>query len=220
MNPYVDPETGTHYNKLGITSKDDLRKIEYAVTDLRIAELLSKPPAGKFDLDHLKKVHEHIFGDLYEWAGRERTVNFSKRDAEEPWWKSTFAPHDKIRDIANTISGELEKTNYLQGLNQKDFTRELTSLYVKVNYLHPFVEGNGRSTQTFLTQLARQAGYELNFGAVDKDEWNHSAARSMPQQNIKEPTMTRPPDTRGIEQAFKRIVEPLRERERDSDRGR
>ena len=81
MTPYIDAATGTHFNKLGIRNRDNLHQVEYAVTDLRIAELMVKPIPGRFDLDHLKQVHAHVFQDLYEWADKERTLNFSKRDA-------------------------------------------------------------------------------------------------------------------------------------------
>jgi len=54
VNPYIDPDTGAFYNKLGIKDPDELHQVEYAVTDLRIAELLVKPIPGKFDLEHLK----------------------------------------------------------------------------------------------------------------------------------------------------------------------
>ena len=74
MSSYVDPATGTHHNNLGLTDRGQLAKVEYAITDLRIAELELRPIAGAFDLDHLRKVHKHIFQDLYDWAGCERQL--------------------------------------------------------------------------------------------------------------------------------------------------
>lgn len=213
MNPYIDPKTGAHFNKLGITDRAELREVEYAVTDLRIAQLRLHAPKGQFDLDHLRTVHRHIFQDLYEWAGKDRTVNFSKRDAADPDWAGHFAPAKRIDVIAASINEDLKSKNFLRGLDQKDFATGITALYAQVNWLHPFVEGNGRSTQTFISQLANEAGYELNFAKVDKDEWNHAAARSMPQRNRADPTLTRKPDTRLIEAAFHKIVEPIRERQ-------
>lgn len=214
MNPYIDEATGTHFNKLGIRDREALHQVEYAVTDLRVAELLVKPIPGRFDLDHLKQVHAHIFQDLYEWAGKERTLNFSKRDALEPNWTSPFAPANHIKDIASEVARDLKSWDYLKGLKQDDFTAGLTTVYVKVNYMHPFPEGNGRSTQTLLSQLAREAGYDLNFANVDKGDWNHAAGRSMPQRNLSDPNQWRRPDSALIHDAFKRIVEPLRERDK------
>ena len=114
MTPYIDAATGTHFNKLGIRNRDNLHQVEYAVTDLRIAELMVKPIPGRFDLDHLKQVHAHVFQDLYEWADKERTLNFSKRDA---------------------VSRDLKSWDYLKGLNQSDFTAGVTTVYVKLNYM-------------------------------------------------------------------------------------
>lgn len=147
-------------------------------------------------------------------------MNFSKRDALEPWWTSPFAPADHIKDIASEVARDLKAWDYLKGLKQEDFTAGLTTTYVKLNFMHPFPEGNGRSTQTLMTQLAREAGYDLNYGNVDKDRWNHAAARSMPQRNIKEPGHWRKADVGPIQEAFKRIVEPLRERDKSPNLGR
>jgi cell filamentation protein len=77
------------------------------------------------------------------------------------------------------------------------------------NHTHPFPEGNGRSTQTLLTQLARDAGYELRFANIDKRSWDMAAARSMPQVNAREPLLTRAADAKLIHNAFKTIVVPL-----------
>ena len=84
------------------------------------------------------------------------------------------------------------------------------------NHTHPFPEGNGRSTRALLSQLARDAGYELRFSNIDKRSWDTAAARSMPQFNAREPLLTRPADAKLIHAAFKTIVVPL-ERVRQAD---
>ena len=48
-----------------------------------------------------------------------------------------------------------------------EFVEELTDFYCSTNYLHPFREGNGRTQRVFLTQLVRNAGYDLNWSEVD-----------------------------------------------------
>ena len=209
MNPYVDPNTRVNFNRLGITDSRVLQVAEYQATAIRIQQLDLAPIAGDFGLEHWRAVHEHIFQDVYDWAGKERTLNLSKVDPVEAWWKSRFAPHDRIAELAAQMAGEIKAWNRLQGLSQADFTAGITKVYVMANHTHPFPEGNGRSTQALLSQLAREAGYELRFVNIDKRSWNVAAARSMPQVNAREPLLTRPADAKLIHAAFKTIVAPL-----------
>jgi cell filamentation protein len=46
---------------------------------------------------------------------------------------------------------------------------ESSTLLAEVNALHPFREGNGRAQRSFLSQLARDAGYRLRWEHVDRD---------------------------------------------------
>lgn len=215
-NPYIDPATGAHYNKLGITDRVKLQEVEYGLTDMRVAQLQVSPIKGAFDLDHLKAIHKHVFQDLYEWAGQTRSINFSKRDPSEPHWKSVFAPHSEISRIDQAIRDDLRAWNQLKGLSRDDFTTKLSAVYIQLNYMHPFPEGNGRSTQTFLAQLAQEAGRRLDFGRISSLEWNVAASRSMPQAHIREPGVTREPNVQLIHRAFQQIVAPDRVRLQDA----
>jgi cell filamentation protein len=213
VNPYVDPATGTPRNKLGLADREALAKVEYQATHIRIAQLRDKPIQGNFDLAHLRAIHRHIFQDIYEWAGKERTINFSKNDPLEPWWTSVFARTEHIPMIAESVSSDLAAWDNLKGLGKEEFAKRLASIYVKVNHMHPFPEGNGRSTQTFMAQLALEAGYHIRYDRIDPALWNAAAARSMPQVNKHEPGQKREADPRLIGRVFLHIVEPTRAKE-------
>jgi len=215
LNPYFDAATGVAYNKLGITDRQLLAAAEYRLTNLRSAELAASPPVGRFDLDHLRGIHRHLFQDVYEWAGRERTVNFSKRDAADPRWKSVFASHDLIPVIADSVSRDLAAWD--KGLAPPDFVNRITATYIKLNFMHPFPEGNGRSTQLFIKQLAEGAGYAIDYRKVAALEWNIAAARSMPQIHAGDPTRQRGQDPRLIHEVFERITAPTREKQVELD---
>lgn len=220
MNPYIDSATGTHFNKLGIVDADLLHLAEYHITNLRVAELALKPIPGRFDLDHLRAVHRHVFSDIYDWAGQIRTVDISKRDPAEPAWTSPFAPAQHIRPLMADLANDIAAWGNLRRLDTDDFAGAMTLVYVRMNYVHPFPEGNGRSTQTLLSQLAREAGYDIDYSRLDKHDWNLAAARSMPQRRVSDPTQTRRGDAGRIHAAFKRIVTPIRQVDRPSDRDR
>lgn len=210
-NPYRDPQTGTFKNKLGISDAGKLLETEYRVSAERIAELEASPIKGDFGLDHMKKVHGHIFGDLYGWAGKARTVNISKTEPGQPW-KSRFADVDRLEDAGRIIAGDVKAMNGLKGLDKQEVVKGLTTVFTKMNYMHPFPEGNGRTTQTMMKMLARDAGYNLDFSKVSRHEWNNAAARTMPQSNTKEPDFVRRPDFQPMLNVFDKIASRTHEK--------
>lgn len=224
-NPYVDDATGTFRNKLGISDPGQLLQLEYRISAERIAELDAHPIRGDFGLEHMQQVHGHIFGDIYGWAGKTRTMNISKTEPYQSW-KSRFANVDRLKDAGRIIAGDVQAMNYLKGMEKPDVVKGLTAVFAKMNYMHPFPEGNGRTTQTMMKLLAREAGYDLAFSKVSRQEWNAASARTMPQNNTKEPAHVRRPDFQPMVAVFEKIASrainrdkpsketPIRDRER------
>ena len=64
----------------------------------------------------------------------------------------------------------LVEQRYFMGLDKSYFISAIVDFYERTNELHPFREGNGRTQRLFLSQLARHAGYTLDFGSVDPDD--------------------------------------------------
>lgn len=65
---------------------------------------------------------------------------------------------------------QLRLENYLQGLNQEDITQRLAYYLGELNVHHPFREGNGRVQRIFISDLANNAGYSLDFSNVSQEE--------------------------------------------------
>lgn len=172
-DPYTYPGTRVLRNIPGIRDDATLRDFEYEQTKLRIEELREKPIAGTFDLEHLKAIHAHVFQDVYDWAGKVRTVNISKNG-------DAFAQPAFIDNVGKQLGAAIAKENNLQGLEKPQFVERLALYYSDWNALHPFREGNGRTTRELIGQIARAAGYELDQTRIDnsKDQWNDAARRS------------------------------------------
>ena len=68
--------TGTSVlkNKAGIADQNLLDEFEADFTAIRLLELAQTPVIGVFDLAHLCKIHEYLFQDVYDWAGKTRSV--------------------------------------------------------------------------------------------------------------------------------------------------
>ena len=68
----------SNINKFDIKDDKLLESVEAELTFNRLAELIDQPIEGKFDIDHIKGIHEYIFQDLYSFAGKIRTEDIWK----------------------------------------------------------------------------------------------------------------------------------------------
>ena len=117
-------------NRLGLTSSSELAREEERISKKRAAELfekglLDKLEPGKFS--SLQTIHRYMFQDIYDFAGKVRTVNLAKGDFR-------FAS-------AMYLNSALES---IDKMPQSTFD-EITEKYVEMNIAHPFREGNGRA---------------------------------------------------------------------------
>ena len=143
-------------NKLDIRDEKQLDIMESHITLAKISILQQNPINGNFDFEHYKAIHKFIFEDLYDWAGIPRTVDLSKKG-------TLFVKAENIEEIAAACFKRLKNQNYFKDLDMDDFVEKMTDFYCVTNNLHPFREGNGRTQRVFLSQLALNAGYEMDF---------------------------------------------------------
>ena len=149
-------------NKFEIQDEEKLAKVEAQITFAKTVMLEENPVEGSFDFDHLKRIHEFLLCDLYEWAGQVRTVDISKK-------RTKFLDAASIEKIANKCFSKVAE-GYLENLSFEDFAKRIAEFYNDVNYIHPFREGNGRTQRIYFTQLIRHYGYDINFSEIDTDE--------------------------------------------------
>ena len=75
---YCYPGADVLRNKAEITNAENVDAYEGELSTLRSIEILENPIAGQFDLAHLKRIHLALFQDVYDWAGKIRTVDISR----------------------------------------------------------------------------------------------------------------------------------------------
>lgn len=173
-DPYLYPGTDVLQNKFAIHDGSILKTLEYELTKLRLDELMIEPVKGRFDLSHLCAIHRYVFQDMYDWAGKIRTLDIAKPG-------SYFAHFPYIAKEARRIAVEFAEENNLRNLDKTPFVERLAYYYGEWNALHPFREGNGRSLRQFIFQLSHDAGYLFDQTEIDnsKGQWNEAAAASM-----------------------------------------
>jgi cell filamentation protein len=160
---YCIPGTAVLQNKAGIKNQDLLDNYEADFTAIRILELSQTPVKGNFNLAHLCKIHEYLFQDVYEWAGEIRSVDIIRGD-------SRFCNVRQIQSYSNTVFSALAAEKYLKNLESTALARRLAHYLSEINAIHPFREGNGRVQRIFISQLAEQAGYSLDYSALGQEE--------------------------------------------------
>jgi cell filamentation protein len=160
-DPYLYPNSSVLINKFGLKNQDALQEVEGFIFGLKNQEELSH---GNFDYAHLQAIHHHFFGDVYEWAGKERTVDIAKGN-------SYFCHKQYISKELDKLFSKLKADNYLRELPLNDFCKKLSFYFNEINAAHPFREGNGRVQRAFCDALAKQAGYVLDWTRVNTEKY-------------------------------------------------
>jgi cell filamentation protein len=170
-DPYVDLDTGVLLNRLGIANQSLLERAEARLVSIRSQQLWLNPPDGHFDISHLKNVHRQLFQDVYEWAGEFRTVDISKGD-------NRFAHHAYLEAAAAAIFIKLKDEGSLAGMSRREFCIRAAYYLGEINALHPFREGNGRTSREWVGLLARRNGFIFCWKSVHQAEWMQASIES------------------------------------------
>lgn len=165
-----------------------------------LVELTYRPVEPAFDLGHLRAVHARLFGEVYPWAGETRTVDITRRGGP------SFCPWEQVEDEFAVIAGHLGRRGRLAGPGREEFTAWLTRVYDAVNRVHPFREGNGRTQRVWVSDLARAAGYRVDWERV------HGA------ENDRACQLARGGDMVALHQMMERVVHPLSPGEAELER--
>ena len=151
-------------NKLGITDAALLAREEEKLSKKKAIWLfesgtLDKLPVGTFAA--LQAIHKYLFGDVYEFAGKLRTVNLAKGNFR-------FAPLMYLEAALENID-RMPQSTY----------DEIIEKYVEMNIAHPFREGNGRSARIWLDLMLKN-GIEkvVDWSNVDKEDYLLAMERS------------------------------------------
>lgn len=171
----------------GVPDAKTVRRYEGFASYQRMQELVDRPIPGRFDLEHFQRIHHHLFQDVYPWAGQLRTaprdwpmvkmgpdvaaVRAGQRHVTEI--PHSYFKASEVPQAAAAVLDRIAAKDNLRGLARGPFLDELTKVWARVNFVHPFREGNTRTQFAFFRQLSAEAGYTLDterFKAVESAE--------------------------------------------------
>lgn len=141
---YFIEGTNVLKNNLGITNKEELKEKEAEITFKKLIELHENPLDLGYGKEHFKAIHYYLFSDIYPFAGKYRTVYMEKNN-------SYFAPVEEIDERLNrTFQTMEEESKNITSIYS--FATFLTTYYTELLNIHPFREGNGRTTREFIRE--------------------------------------------------------------------
>ena len=151
-------------NKLGITDPVALAHEEERVSKAAALRMYQDGTLEALEpgrLATLVAIHERLFGDLYDFAGKVRTVNLAKGSFR-------FAPALYLRQALKAV----------EAMPQRTFG-QIVEKYVEMNVAHPFREGNGRSGRIWLDHMLRaELGRTVDWSAISRDDYLFAMERS------------------------------------------
>ena len=147
-------------NKLGLTNQVELAKVEEKLRkELYDCGKINEIEVGTFK--GLSEIHEFLFSDIYDFAGKIRSVNIAKGNFR-------FAP---VMYLEHSLQ-------HIDQMPQTSF-EEIIKKYVEMNIAHPFREGNGRSTRIWLDLILKEELQKVvDWNLIDKADYLSAMERS------------------------------------------
>lgn len=135
-------------------------EMECDLVSTRIVELLQE---DNFELsvDYLKYVHRYLFQDVYEFAGEFRKIDFSKH---EKILNNDSVAYGDCKTLTESLEYDisLEKEKNYKKMNIVEVINNITNFSSNIWQVHPFREGNTRTTALFIEKYLISLGYEVD----------------------------------------------------------
>lgn len=167
-DPYLYEESNVLKNKLNIKTQEELDDAEADYVVYRLKDLAMNPMPGEYNTEHLLNMHYYIFQDLYEWAGEPRIISIYKEEDILGGMSVEYSdPFDITKDIHFILADMRHKP--WKEMDRKQASTEFCESLAKLWKVHPFREGNTRTTITFCCQYADEIGLKINRELFEKN---------------------------------------------------
>ena len=151
-------------NKLHLTDSVELARVEEKISKKKAIELFENHLLDQYEVGSYKMlsaIHAYLFEDIYDFAGKIRTVNMAKGHFR---FASVMYLEEALKNI--------------EKMPQSTFD-EIIEKYIEMNIAHPFREGNGRATRLWLDHILKnQIQKVIDWDKIDKEDYLLAMQRS------------------------------------------
>ncbi len=161
----IEQKLSKYYENKDLTKKDERNTRECDIVSTRIAEILED---GSFTFSpiYLKSIHRHLFqgvftGSIKDYAGIFRDYNISKEEDILNGKSVVYGNYQDLMEYLKYDFDEENKVDYTKLSPEKQVER-ISKFTSAIWQVHPFVEGNTRTTAVFIEKYLRTKGYNVN----------------------------------------------------------
>lgn len=155
-------------NRLGITDVEEIDGAELVLLEQLYRNIFEEQfPLGPISVEMIKRWHHRWLGNIYEWAGQERTVNISKGGF-------MFAPSAQVPKLLNDFDAKyLALLTPCSKMKKEQLIEAIAITHVELILIHPFREGNGRLSRLLADVMSVQCGYK----PLDYQSWEQNKSQ-------------------------------------------
>ena len=155
-----------------LDTRKDLEKEKTEEADkvaVRITEILSEN-AFSFSIPELVNIHKRLFTGIFDGAGIFRNYNFTKKEWVLNGETVTYSSFETIKDTLE-YDFEQEKDFSYKDLSLDESIKHLCKFTSNIWQIHPFCEGNTRTTAVFIIKYLRTFGFNINNDVFAENSW-------------------------------------------------
>lgn len=155
-----------------LNSRKDFEKEENEEADkvaVRITEILSENTFN-FSIFELLNIHKRLFTGIYAVAGTFRDYNFTKKEWVLNGDTVIYSSYETIKDALN-YDFEQERCFSYKDLSLDESIKHLCRFTSNIWQVHPFCEGNTRTTAVFIIKYLRTFGFNINDDVFAENSW-------------------------------------------------
>lgn len=166
----VESRINKYYKVLDERKTEERENTEEAdKVAVRITEVLSDK-SFNFNPTELISIHQRLFSGIYEYAGKIRDYNIKKDEWVLKGDTVIYASNETIMDSLQ-YDFELEKNFSYKDLSLEESIEHLCRFTSNIWQVHPFCEGNTRTTAVFIIKYLRTFGFDINDDVFANNSW-------------------------------------------------
>ncbi|MBQ6305732.1 MAG: Fic family protein [Bacteroidales bacterium] len=159
----------TYYQKKTTREPDDDEKQEADEVSGNISKLL-QTDAFTYSVAGFAAIHKAIFDGVFKHAGRFRDYDITKKE-----WvlRGDTVQYARWQDLRMTLQYDLDQERLFDytDLNKDQMVEHIAKFVSGLWEIHPFGEGNTRTTAVFTIKYLRSLGFDVNNDLFEQNSW-------------------------------------------------